>query len=58
MIFRCHKYLKDIFDTSKVSLREISIDFCENNFCKKYFCIKRKCEENKDYNNIEEDKTR
>jgi hypothetical protein len=54
VIFKCHNYLRNAFDTSVVSLREIS-RFCKivEFFFKKYFVIKRKCEEGKDDNNTE-----
>jgi hypothetical protein len=54
VIFKCHNYLRNAFDTSVVSLREIS-RFCKivEFFKKKYFVIKRKCEEGKDDNNTE-----
>ncbi len=53
VIFKCHNYLRNAFDTSVVSLREIS-RFCKIvEFFKKYFVIKRKCEEGKDDNNNE-----
>ena len=60
VIFNCHKYLKDTFDPSVVSLREVSRFVKIVEFFKNYFAIKRKCEEkgisdnNKD-NNIEND---
>jgi MoxR-like ATPase len=56
VIFKCHKYLRETFDTSVVSLREISRFGKIVEFFQKYFVIKRKCEENKDDNITEEDK--
>ena len=51
VIFKCHKYLRETFDTSIVSLREISRFFKMVDFFKKYFSIKMKCEENEESNN-------
>ena len=42
VIFNCHKYLRDKFDPSVVSLREIARFPKIVNFFKKYFSIKRK----------------
>jgi hypothetical protein len=56
VIFKCHKYLRETFDTSVVSLREISRFGKIVEFFQKYSVIKRKCEENKDDNITEEDK--
>ena len=56
MIFNCHKYLRDKFDTSVVSLLEISRFSKIVEFFQKYFSIKRKCEAKKDDNIIENDK--
>jgi len=56
VIFNCHKYLRDTFDTSVVSLREINRFVKIVEFFKKYFSIKRKCEEKKEDNQTEEDK--
>jgi hypothetical protein len=56
VIFKCHKYLRETFDPSVVSLREISRFSKIVHFFQKYFSIKRKCEESEDNNTIEEDK--
>jgi hypothetical protein len=60
VIFNCHKYLRDTFDTSVVSLREINRFVKIVEFFKKYFAIKRKCEEKEEEgennNKTEEDK--
>ena len=56
VIFNCHKYLRDTFDTSVVSLREINRFVKIVEFFKKYFSIKRKCEDNEEDNNIKDDK--
>ena len=53
VIFNCHKFLRDKFDTSVVSLREISRFSKIVEFFQKYFSIKRKCEEKEDDNIIE-----
>ena len=55
VIFNCHKYLRDKFDTV-VSLREISRFSKIVEFFQKYFSIKRKYEEKEDDNVIENDK--
>ena len=52
VIFNCHKFLKEAFDTSVVSLREISRFIKIVEFFKKYFSIKRKCEEKKEDNDL------
>ena len=54
VIFKCHKYLRESFDTSVVSLREISRFSKLVDFFKNYFSIKRKCEENEENNNTED----
>ena len=56
VIFNCHKYLRDTFDTSVVSLREINRFVKIVGFFKKYFTIKRKCKEKEEDNKVEEDK--
>ena len=56
VIFNCHKYLRDTFDPSVVSLREISRFYKIVSFFQKYLTIKRKCEEDKDNDSIEDDK--
>ena len=56
VIFNCHKYLRETFDTSVVSLREINRFVKIVEFFKKYFAIKRKCEEKEDDINIKDDK--
>jgi len=53
VIFNCHKYLKDKFDPSVVSLREISRFTKIVTFFQKYLAIKRKCEESKDNDSLE-----
>jgi energy-coupling factor transporter ATP-binding protein EcfA2 len=50
VIFNCHKYLRDTFDPSVVSLREISRFEKIVHFFQQYFLIKRKCEEKNDNN--------
>ena len=50
VIFSCHKYLRDTFDPSVVSLREISRLEKIVHFFQQYFLIKRKCEEKNDNN--------
>ena len=55
VIFKCHKYLRDTFDPSVVSLREISRFKTIVEFFQKYLIIKRKCKEIKDNDFIEED---
>jgi hypothetical protein len=51
VIFNCHKYLRETFDTSVVSLREINRFVKIVEFFKKYFAIKRKCEKKKEGEN-------
>ena len=64
VIFNCHKYLREIFDpsvvslTSVVSLREINRFVKIVEFFKKYFNIKRKCEERDENKNTENNKTK
>ena len=55
VIFNCHKFLRDTFDPSVVSLREISRFTKIVKFFRLYFSIKRKCEENKDNDIIEDE---
>jgi MoxR-like ATPase len=56
VIFNCHKYLRDTFDTSVVSLREINRFAKIVGFFQKYFTIKRKCEEKEENYKGEDDK--
>jgi len=55
VILNCHKYIKDTFDPSVVSLREISRFSKIVTFFPKYLAIKRKCKENKDNDSFEND---
>ena len=56
VIFNCHKFLRDKFDTSIVSLREISRFSKIVEFFQKYFSIKRKYVEKENDNIIEKTK--
>ena len=49
VLFKCHKYLRNIFDPSVVSLRDVSKFSKLFEFFKKYFAIKRKYKELEDY---------
>ena len=48
VIFKCHKHLRELFDTSVVSLREISRFTKLVDFFLQYFLIKRNCDEIED----------
>ena len=48
VIFKCHKHLRELFDTSVVSLREISRFTKLVDFFLQYFPIKRNCDEIED----------
>ena len=50
VLFNCHKFLRNLFDPSVVSLRDISKFSKLVEFFKKYFAIKRKFQEIEDYN--------
>ena len=56
VIFKCHKYLRDAFGPSVVSLREISTFSKIVKFFLNYFSIKRNCNEKEDSNDDEDKK--
>ena len=58
VVFNCHKYLRETFDTSVVSLREINRFVKIVEFFKEYFSIKRKCEEKEENKITEDDETK